>query len=110
MKTRFLTGILGTIFSTTLILAAPVFAHDSRRGDGDVDRHDSYGTPGDYGYDQGGRRGHDYPYDGYGDRTYASPYSYRDSPNGYDHSAGTRGDRGKDARHHRRGHQHHHGR
>ena len=48
-------------------------------------------------------------YDGYGDHAYRErPYYGYDSYLSYGPPSGTFGYRGKDARHHRRGHQHHH--
>jgi hypothetical protein len=93
MKTRFLSGIFGAIFSTSLILTVPVFAYDS------YDR----GGYGGHDYSSGGHVDHDYrtqPYYGYGDDSYTN----------YGRRSGAFGYWGKDARHHHRGHQHHHNR
>jgi len=108
MKARTLTGVLGMVLSTALVLASPVFAHDSHHGNGYVNRGNAYS--GNFGHsdDHGWRANHGSPSGDYGGHRYAgSPYYGYGSSN---HPAGTRGYRGKDARHHRRGHQYHHGR
>jgi hypothetical protein len=107
MQARILTGVLGTIFSAALVFATPVLAYDSHSSGGHVDHDYSYGGHVDHEYGNGWHRDHNYSGGGHVDHEYTRRpyYGY-----GYDHPAGTRGYRGKDARHHRRGHQHHHGR
>jgi len=112
MKKRTLVSIVSAGLAGALFIASPVFAHSSHHRGGYVGRDYSYGAPVGHGYDRGWRMGHGHPYSGYGGREYTRfPYSgYGSNYGPYDHPAGTRGYRGKDARHHRRGHQHHHGR
>lgn len=112
MKTRTLTGVLGIVLSTVLLLASPGFAHDSHPGNGYVNHGNPHGGNFGYSYNHGWRARYGYPSGGYGDHRYASSpyYDYGSSYGHSDHPAGTRGHWGKDARHHRRGHQRHHGR
>ena len=121
MKASTLTRVLAMALPAALILTSPVLADDSHYRGGHVDHDYSYGGHVDHDYRNGGhmdheygtgwRAGHDRPYGGYGDHKYARPPYYGDGYSyGYDHPAGTRGYWGKDARHHRRGHRHHHGR
>jgi hypothetical protein len=111
MKTRFLSGVLGVI-SASLVLTVPVFAHDShdrgRRGD----HNSSYGGHVDRDYRSGGHGDRNYSYRGYGDHAYRErPYYGHESDSyaDYGHRSGASRYWGKDARHHRRGHRHHHG-
>lgn len=117
MKSRTLTRILGIILPAALVVASPVFAHDPYYGGGHVDHdysngghvdHD-YRNGGhmDHDYSYGGHVDHDYSYGGYGNRGYA-PYHGDGYSYGYGHPSGAFGYWGKDARHHARGHYHHH--
>jgi hypothetical protein len=112
MKTRFLSGVLGTIFSASLILTVPVFAYDSHERGGHIDHDYSYGGHVDHDYRNGGHVDHDYSNGGHVDHEYRTRpyygYGY-DSYTDYGHRSGAFGYWGKDARHHRRGHRHHHG-
>lgn len=111
MKARTLTSVLAMVLPTALVLASPVFAHDSQYRGGHVDHDYSYGGHVDHEYGNGRHVDHDYSYGGHVDHGYGrQPYYGNGYAYGYDHPAGTRGYWGKDARHHRRGHQHHHGR
>lgn len=111
MKPKTLTRALGVILSAALVLTSPVFADDSHYRGGHVDHDYSYGGHVDHEYGNGRHMDHDYSNGGHVDYEYRGrPYHGYGSYYGYDHPAGTRGYRGKDARHHRRGHQHHHGR
>ena len=110
MKARTLTRILGVILPAALIFTAPVLAHDSYDGGGHVDHDYSNGGHVDHDYRNGGHVDHDYSSGGYGTHGYARPPYYGDGHSyGYGHPSGAFGYWGKDARHHARGHRHHHG-
>lgn len=107
MKPRTLSRVLGVILPAALIVAVPVFAHDTHSRGGHVDHDYSYGGHVDHEYGNGWHVDHDYSYGGHVDHEYRGrPYYGRDSY--YDHPSGLFGFWGKDARHHRRGHHHHH--
>ena len=109
MKTRILTGALGMILSGALVIASPVFAYDSHYRGGHVDHDYSFGGHVDHEYGNGWHVDHDYSYGGHVNRGYVGPSYYgQGSYYGYGHPSGLFGYWGKDARHHLRGHQHHH--
>lgn len=109
MKTRFFSGVLGSVLSALLFFAVPAFAYNSHDRSGHDDHTSSYGRHGDRDYRSGGHIDRNYSSRGYGDYAYRErPYYGYDSYTGYGHPSGRFGYRGKDARHHRRGHQHHH--
>ncbi|MGH7965133.1 MAG: hypothetical protein ACRERD_25540 [Candidatus Binatia bacterium] len=119
MKTRILTTVLGSLLAMAFVVT-PVFAYHPHDGDG----YGNYGY-GNYGYDDYGYSDYGYgddwsvdrdssygDYEDYGYRRppyYGNDRSYGDD-NYYDsgHSSGILGYWGKDARHHNRGHRHHH--
>jgi hypothetical protein len=109
MKARTLTQALGVILSTALVLASPVLAHNPYYS-GHVDHDYSSGGHVDHEYGTGWSGNHNYAYGGHGAPGYARPpysgdrYSY----DGSGHPSGAFGYWGKDARHHARGHYHHH--
>ena len=110
MKARTLTRILGVILPAALVITSPVFAHDPYYNGGHVDHDYSYGGHVDHEYGNGRHVDHDYSYGGHVDHEYTrSPY-YGDRyyDDGYGHPSGFFGYWGKDARHHYRGHRHHH--
>jgi len=110
MKARTLaTRVLGMILPAALIMTSPVFARDSDYRGGHVDHDYSYGGHVDHDYRNGGHVDHDYSYGGRVDHDYGRS-SYYGSGHAYGRPYGRGGYRGKDVRHHRRGHQHHHGR
>lgn len=118
MKARILTSVLGSLLAAVFVIT-PVFAYHPHDGDGYSDYeyndygYDDYGYS-DYGYDNDRDVGRDF-YGGYGDYGYRRPPYYgNDRYSGYDdydgsgHSSGLLGYWGRDARHHNRGHRHHH--
>lgn len=109
MKARVLTRTLGVILSAALLFTSPVFAHGAYYS-WHVDHDYSYGGHVDHEYGTGWYGGHDHAYGRYGAPGYVRPPYYGDSSSygGYGHPAGLLGYRGKDARHHARGHYHHH--
>ena len=110
MKARILTGILGTAVSAALLFTPPVLAYDSYDRGGHVDHDYSHGGHVDHDYRNGGHVDHDYSYGGHVDHEYRGrPYYDGNDFYGYDRPSGALGYWGKDARHHRRGHRHHHG-
>lgn len=98
MKTRFSSGVLGTVISASLLFTVPVFAYDSydRGGHGGHDY--SSGGHGDRDYRYGGHIDRDYSSRGYGDHAYHErPSCGYDSYSSYGHSSGALGYRRKDA-------------
>ena len=107
MQIRTLIAVLGILLAAVFVIAPSAFAYHPHYeggyyGDGydndrewDIDRDDLYGNYGDYGYDRS---------------PYYDSYRYDDYDDyyGYEHPSGLFGYWGKDADHHRRGHQHHH--
>lgn len=109
MKTRVLSGVFGTVLSVSLLFTVPTFAYDSHDRGGHGDHNSSYGGHVDRDYRSAGHGDRKYSYRSYGDHAYRErPYYGYDSYSSYGRPSGTFGYRGKDARHHRRGHQHHH--
>ena len=109
MKARTLTRALGVILSAALVIASPVFAH-SPYDSGHVDHDYSYRGHVDHEYDTGWSGDRDHAYRGHGAPGYARPPYYGGGSygDGYRHPSGVFGYWGKDARHHARGHYHHH--
>ena len=119
MKARTLTRVLGVILPAALVITSPVFAHDPDYDGRHVDHDYSYGGHVDHDYSYGGHVDHEYGTSWYGNRDYYDGYQgrgYARSPDhgdsyyygGYGHPSGFLGYWGKDARHHARGHYHHH--
>ncbi len=109
MKIKSLTRALGVILSAAVVIASPALAHSPYYG-GHIDHDYSYGGHVDHEYGVGWYGTHHYAYGGYGDPGYVGP-SYsgdRYAYDGYGHPSGFLGYWGKDARHHARGHFHHH--
>ncbi len=111
MKTSTLTGALGVILATVLILTSPVFARDSHYRSGHGDHGYSYRGHVNHAYGLGRHVRDGYSYGGHGGHGYAGRLYYgRGYSHGYGHLSEVFGYWGKDARHHRRGHyRHHHG-
>jgi len=80
MKTRFFSGVLGSVISASLLFTAPAFAYDSHDRGGHGDHNSSYSGYGDRDYRSGGHVDRNYSYRGYGDHVYREqPYYGYDS-------------------------------
>ena len=117
MKARILISMVGSLLAAVFVIT-PVFAYHPDDRDEYSYGYNDYGDDdyeySDYGYGNDWDVGRDFD-DGYGDYGYRRQhyygndrYSGYDDYDGYGHSSGLLGYWGQDARHHNRGHRHHH--